>query len=119
VLTNDHFDAAATAHARNLTAKEIGLAVEVTSESTAADDREPGRQRTRPTKWNGYAHEEVEFYLLVDRAPNRARVTLFTEPNPARGIYVGEKHWSFGETVVLPEPFGIEIPTATWMPWDE
>lgn len=119
VLTDEAFRSAATARARNLTAKQIGIAVEVTSKWTAAEDRQPGERRDRPTKWNGYAHEEVAYYLLVDRAPTEAAVTLFTEPNPARGIYAGEQSWKFGETVVLPEPFGVEIPTDSWQPWEE
>ena len=121
VLVEEEFRSASAAHARALTAKQIGMAVEVTSKWTANSDREPGRSRAKPkrTKWNGYAHEEVEFYLLVDRAPNKATVTLFTEPNSARGIYDGTQSWKFGETVVLPEPFGVEIATDAWAPWSE
>jgi Putative restriction endonuclease len=117
VLAEEEFRSASAADARTLIAKEIGMAVEVTSKWTAIRDREPGSKRGRPTKWNGYAHEGVEFYLLVDRAPNKTRVTLFTDPDPARGVYVSEQHWAFGETVVLPEPFGVEIPTDAWVPW--
>ena len=117
VLTADVFEAASNQHARSLTADMIGLVVEITSKATAADDRAPGRQRVRPTKWDGYAHEEVEFYLLVDRAPNKAVVTLYTEPNPARGLYLADQLWKFGETIMLPEPFGVEIPTENWLPW--
>lgn len=119
VLPTREYEDPSNASARHLTAKKIGMAVEVTSKWTAADDRVPGRKRTRPTKWNGYAHEEVEFYLLVDRAPDKAKVTLYTEPNPARGSYLGEQSWTFGETVLLPEPFGVEIPTDAWEPWEE
>lgn len=119
VLSAEAFEAAANQRARNLTADMVGLVAEITSKATAADDREPGRQRARPTKWNGYAYEEVEFYLLIDRAPNKALVTLYTEPNPARGLYLAEQQWKFGETIVLPEPFGVEIPTAEWLPWEK
>lgn len=119
VLSADLFEAAASKHARNLTADMIGMVVEITSKATAADDREPGRQRVRPTKWNGYAHEEVEFYLLVDGAPNKALVTLYTEPNPARGLYLAAQQWAFGDTIVLPEPFGVEISTENWLPWEK
>jgi Putative restriction endonuclease len=119
VLTEDEFRSAATAHAKNLTARQIGMAIEVTSKSTAADDRQPGATRERPTKWNGYAHEEVDFYLLVDRAPHKAKVTLFADPNPARGIYEGMRSWKFGEKIVLPEPFGVEILTDAWRPWGD
>jgi hypothetical protein len=119
VLTAEDFDGAATANVRNVTAKQIGLVVEVTSESTAANDRKPGSRRRRPTKWNGYANEGLEFYLLVDRAPNKAAVTLFTEPDPGLGTYRSAQQWAFGETIVLPEPFGIEIPTKAWQPWEK
>lgn len=119
VLNADDFAAAAGQRARSLTADQVGMVVEITSKAAAADDREPGRQRARPTKWNGYAHEEVEFYLLVDRAPNKALITLYTEPNPARGRYLAEQRWKFGDTVTLPEPFGIEIPTGDWLPWQK
>lgn len=65
----------------------------VTSESTTGYDRRPGRSRSAPrqTKRIGYAREDVEFYVLVDRAPKAARVTLFTEPDPQRGIYEREQ----------------------------
>ncbi|MBS2966063.1 Uma2 family endonuclease [Actinocrinis puniceicyclus] len=119
VLNADVFEAAARQRLRNLTADQVGLVVEITSKATAADDREPGRQRARPTKWNGYAHEEVEFYLLVDRAPNKALATLYSEPNPARGLYLDEQRWKFGETITLPEPFGVEIPTEDWLTWEK
>ena len=117
-LSAEVFSAAATQHARHLTAEQIGMAVEITSEATAADDREPDRQRTRPTKWNGYAHEGVEFYLLVDRAPDKRCVTLYSDPDLPEGVYDSAKTWEFGETVTLPEPFEVEIPTEGWLPWE-
>lgn len=119
VLPTAEYDDPSNTNARHLVARQIGMAVEVTSKSNAADDREPGERRTRRTKWNGYAHEEVGYYLLVDRAPNHAMVTLFTEPNPARGIYLAQRSWKFGETIVLPEPFAVEISTAAWEPWGD
>ena len=119
VLSADAYEAAARQRVRNLRADQVGMVVEITSKATAADDREPGRQRTRPTKWNGYAHEEVEFYLLVDRAPNKALVTLYSEPNPARGLYLAEQRWRFGDAIVLPEPFGVEIPADAWQTWEK
>lgn len=87
---------------------------------TTTVNRQPARSRSKPkrTKWSGCAQERAEFYLLVDRALKAAKVTLFTEPNPERGIYEGEQSWAFGETVVLPEPFGVEIPTGEWEPWE-
>lgn len=119
VLSQTDFDAADAANMLSLTAEQIGMAIEITSKSTAAEDREPGPKRTRRTKWTGYANEGVGFYLLVDRAPDEPTVTLFSNPNRPLGIFRTEKCWRFGETVVLPEPFGIEIPTEGWQPWDE
>jgi hypothetical protein len=118
VLAVDEFEVAAKTNVRNLTVERIGMVVEVTSRSTAADDREPGPQRKRPTKWNGYAREGVEFYLLVDRAPDKCVATLFTEPDREQGVYVSNQPWKFGETIVLPEPFSVEIPTEGWLPWE-
>jgi Putative restriction endonuclease len=117
VLRKEEFYAAAARGARSLKVGDVGMVVEVTSEATAADDREPDPQRVRPTKWNGYAREGVGFYLLVDRVPDKALVTLYTDPHPARGVFLAQQSWKFGETVVLPEPFGVEIPTERWLPW--
>ncbi|MEV4256628.1 Uma2 family endonuclease [Spirillospora sp. NPDC049652] len=96
---------------------ELTLAVEVTSRSNVAEDREPGPRRRRPSKWNGYARTGVPFYLLVDRDPQVAATTLFTEPNPA-GMYEESVKWKFGEIVELPEPFGVRMGSQEWEPWD-
>jgi hypothetical protein len=119
VLGQTDLDAVSEANARHVTAVQIGMAIEITSRATAAEDRKPGPKRTRPTKWNGYANEGVEFYLLVDRAPDKPLVTFYSNPNRPRGIFRDAEHWRFGETVVPPEPFGIEIPTEGWQPWDD
>lgn len=107
------------AEVRNLIAEQIGMVVEVTSKSTASTDREPHEDDERRTKWNGYAHEGVEFYLLVDREPNTALATLFTTADLPDGEYRACRQWVFGETIVLPEPFGVEIPTENWLPWEK
>ena len=117
VLESDAFQAARDARAAYLTAKQVWLVVEVTSKSDAAEDREPGPRRRRSTKWNGYAREGIEFYLRVDRDPREAKATLFTDPDRARGEYGTSRDWAFGETVVLPEPFGIDIHIDSWRPW--
>jgi hypothetical protein len=119
VLSVDEYEDPSNADARNLIAEQIGMAVEITSKPTASTDREPDSDRERWTKWNGYAHEGVEFYLLVDRGPEAGCVSLFSEPDLPDGVYRRRERWMFGETVVLPEPFGIEIPTEGWQPWDE
>jgi Uma2 family endonuclease len=97
--------------------EHVKLAVEVTSPSNAADDREPGPRRKRPTKWAGYASVGVPFYLLIDRDPKKVKATLYSDPDTAEGTYRSSKTWSFGEVIELPEPFGIEIPTTSWQDW--
>ncbi|WP_433326411.1 Uma2 family endonuclease [Spirillospora sp. CA-294931] len=103
---------------KKLRPHQIGLVVEVTSPSNAADDRRPGKKRVTPTKWNGYARVSIPYYLLVDRDPRTARITLFSEPNTAKGDYDSAVHWTFGETVKLPKPLGFDIPTGEWETWD-
>ncbi|MBS2966064.1 Uma2 family endonuclease [Actinocrinis puniceicyclus] len=119
VMSNEEYDDPANESARNLVAEQIAMVVEITSRSTATNDRVPAADAEHRTKWNGYAHEGVPFYLLVDRAPSVARVSLFTDPYLPDGVYQTEKHWAFGETIVLPEPFRVEIPTDVWRPWQK
>jgi Uma2 family endonuclease len=97
--------------------QDLEFVLEVTSPSTAPEDRVPGRRRTTPTKWNGYARVGIPFYLLVDRDPKEARTTLFSTPDTTSGDYAESVSWAFGEPIKLPEPFGIEIPTDEWEPW--
>ncbi|MQY18132.1 Uma2 family endonuclease [Nocardia macrotermitis] len=97
---------------------QVALAVEVTSPSTAAEDRQPGSRRVRPSKWNGYARVGIEYYLIVDRDPKVAVTTLFTAPDRESGRYRESVNWKFGERIDLPEPFGVSIRTDEWTPWD-
>ncbi|MCD0447923.1 Uma2 family endonuclease [Actinocorallia sp. API 0066] len=97
-------------------ADQVELAVEVTSKSNAAQDRK-ARPGGRQTKWSGYARAEVPYYLLVDRDPKVARTTLYSVPDAATGAYLQEEVWEFGKPVVLPEHFGVTIPTDNWRPW--
>ncbi|WP_176611783.1 Uma2 family endonuclease [Actinomadura sp. WMMB 499] len=95
----------------------LELVLEVTSPSNACDDRRPGNRRRTPSKWNGYARVAIPHYLLVDRDPKAARTTLFSSPDQATGEYRESVSWEFGATVKLPDPFGLEIPTDEWDPW--
>jgi Uma2 family endonuclease len=95
---------------------QLELVVEVTSKSNAHNDRQPIVGR-RATKWTGYARCGVPYYLLIDRDPRQSGITLFSEPNRAEGRYQAQESWKFGDPVVLPEPFGIEIDTSLWRPW--
>ncbi|GAB3985293.1 Uma2 family endonuclease [Actinoallomurus acanthiterrae] len=104
--------------ARYLLPPQVDLAVEVTSPSNAANDREPGQLRMKPTKWGGYAATGIPYYLLVDRDPQMPRTTLYARPDVHAGTYETLTTWKFGETIHLPEPFGLDIPTDDWEPWD-
>jgi Uma2 family endonuclease len=118
LLDEEIFAAARKARVSYLVPDQIELVIEVTSPSNAGDDRELGPRRTRITKWNGYARAEIPYYLLVDRDPKIARATLFSIPDQNAGAYLHQESWKFGETVRLPDPFGLEIPTGEWQPWD-
>ncbi|WP_141577423.1 Uma2 family endonuclease [Actinomadura sp. WMMA1423] len=117
VLSEQNDQQANSAQLKKILPHHLTLVLEVTSPSTGAEDRLPGKKRFRPTKWNGYARVGIPFYLLVDRDPREARTTLFSSPDTASGDYVEAVSWEFGEAVKLPEPFGLEIPTDEWEPW--
>ncbi|WP_165495282.1 Uma2 family endonuclease [Actinomadura roseirufa] len=117
VLSEDNDRKAQAAQVKKVRPQLLELAVEVTSPTNAADDRRPGGRRSRPTKWSGYARVGIPYYLLVDRAPGAALTTLFSEPDTTAGEYREAVSWAFGESVKLPEPLGLEIPTDEWEPW--
>ncbi|MEO3787853.1 Uma2 family endonuclease [Actinocorallia sp. B10E7] len=98
-----------------LASDEVELVLEVTSRGNAWRDRPP--LDGPATKWTAYARAEIPYYLLVDRDPKAARAVLYTIPHAANGAYLDEQVWSFGETITLPDPFGVEIPTGEWLPW--
>jgi Putative restriction endonuclease len=116
VLDLETSDQARDTHARHLLSEQVGMVVEVTSESNAADDRQPSLRRSTGTKWNGYAQVKVPYYLLVDRAPRTAQTVLYSDPDPASGAYLHFESWKFGETIRLPAPLGFEITTDDWRP---
>lgn len=45
--------------------------------------------------------------------------TLYSDPETEAGAYRESQVWRFGETINLPEPFSVEIPTDGWEAWDE
>src|SRR3989440_4811684 len=60
VCSSDLFDGDVTSTgARYLLPPQVDLAVEVTSPSNSANDREPGQLRVKSTKWGGYAATEI------------------------------------------------------------
>lgn len=76
------------------------LVAEVTSDSTAARDREK--------KIHGYARAGIPVYLLIDR--EEGEVTVFSEPDGDE-YAKGAKH-KMGLAVPLPSPLGFELDTA-------
>jgi Uma2 family endonuclease len=117
VMDKDVAEQGRLADVHKLLPYQLALAVEVTSPSTAAEDRRPGPRRARPSKWNGYARVGIEYYLIVDRDPKIATSTLYINPNRESGSYQESMAWKFGETITLPEPFGVSIRTDEWTPW--
>ncbi|WP_106403002.1 Uma2 family endonuclease [Actinocorallia populi] len=101
-----------------LVSDQIEMVVEVTSPSNAGNDRRPAKANTKFSKWRDYAQVGIPYYLLVDRDPKAKVITLYSIPDAATGAYLQEESWKFGETVVLPEHLGVEIPTDEWLPWD-
>lgn len=114
-LETETFAAAQRADVLYVVPDQVELVVEVTSPSNAGNDRRP-REHRKLTKWNGYARSEIPYYLLIDRDPGVSRITLYSIPDGASGGHLHQDTWEFGETVVLPDPFGLEIPAA-WRPW--
>jgi hypothetical protein len=56
---------------------------------------------------------------LVDRDPKVAQSTLYSIPSQSAAAYLHEESWGFGETIRLPDPFGVEIATTDWRPWSD
>ncbi|GAA2718147.1 Uma2 family endonuclease [Actinocorallia aurantiaca] len=107
--------AARHAQVTSLISDEVELVMEVTSWGNIRRERPPVDGRA--TKWAAYARAEIPYYLLIDRDPKAARVVLYTIPDAATGAYLDEQTWAFGEAVVLPDPFGLKIPTDEWRTW--
>lgn len=86
-------------------AEEAIFVVEVTSKSTAHQDRGP--------KLWGYAHAGIPLYLLVDRwnpDGGGGEVTLFSDPEDGR--YTSIIKVPFGKEIHLPEPFDLTLDTG-------
>ncbi|MFC0038983.1 Uma2 family endonuclease [Actinomadura rayongensis] len=118
VLPRDAYVNAMRDKVRKLRPEHLELVVEVTSPTNAPTDRRSGPRRTAPTKWHEYARVGVPFYLLVDRDPKVATVTLFSEPDRAAGEYGDAIEWKFGEKVELPAPLGFSFATDEWDTWN-
>ncbi|MEU5580083.1 Uma2 family endonuclease [Streptomyces huasconensis] len=81
------------------------LVVEVTSPSNARHDR--------VSKPAAYAAAGIPLYLLIDRwAPGGPTITLYGEP--AGDVHRVLQACKFGDTVRLPEPFGLDLDTSAF-----
>lgn len=89
-------------------AAELLLVVEITSEDTADNDR--------IWKWQGYAAAGIPLYLLVDRWSRPAATRLFSAPEPADRKYQQAVMVPFGASILLPEPFDIEVDSSEFQP---
>ncbi|WP_327700209.1 Uma2 family endonuclease [Streptomyces sp. NBC_00459] len=81
-------------------AAPVLLVAEVTSESTAARDRDK--------KIRGYARADIPVYLLIDR--EEGEVLVYSEPSG--DDYAKSLKHKLGLTVPLPAPLGFELDTA-------
>lgn len=77
----------------------VELVVEVGSESSIRNDREPKRLL--------YASQNIPLYLLVD--PLLALVTLYTDPQ--HGDYLAHHTVAFGDPITIPAPFALRLET--------
>lgn len=93
------------------------VAIEVT-EPDAGTGRGPGalRHRGYPTRTD-LARLGVPCYLLVDRAPDVAEVTVFAEPDVEAGRFTRAATIGFGEPFQLPDPIGLTVSTDRWRVW--
>ncbi|MFI6287142.1 Uma2 family endonuclease [Streptomyces sp. NPDC051018] len=81
------------------------LIVEITSKSTAGNDR--------IKKPAGYAHAGVPLYLLIDGwASGGPTATLYGEPE--NGVYRVLQAAKFGDPIRLPAPFGLDLDTSSF-----
>lgn len=83
---------------------EVKLVAEVTS---------PGRRdliRDRETKYAAYANAGIPLYLIIDRYDGDGFTTLYS--NPSGKEYLDAHKVPFGERLMLPKPFEVEIDTA-------
>jgi Uma2 family endonuclease len=84
--------------------EKVGLVVEVVS---------PGRrdiERDRVSKYKAYAQAGIPLYLLIDRYDGDGFTTLYS--NPSGSEYLDTHKVAFGDKLLLPEPFEVEVDTA-------
>jgi Uma2 family endonuclease len=79
------------------------LVAEVVSPSSRRNDRE--------VKHRIYAQSRIPLYLLIDKFADPPAVTIFSEPSD--GGYLRRTSARAGRPLRLPEPFGIDLDTAS------
>ncbi|WND36659.1 Uma2 family endonuclease [Streptomyces sp. BB1-1-1] len=79
------------------------MVVEVTSYDSDTD------RRDRHEKPAAYGQAGIPLYLLIDR--DSCTVTVHSSPDRRVGGYRDARVTKFGETLVLPDPVGIELDT--------
>lgn len=79
------------------------MVVEVTSYDSDTD------RRDRHEKPTAYGEAGIPVYLLIDR--DSCTVTVHSSPDRQVGGYRDARVTKFGETLVLPDPVGIELDT--------
>ncbi|ORT58852.1 Uma2 family endonuclease [Streptomyces sp. CB03238] len=78
------------------------LVCEVTSRSTAANDR--------AKKILGYARAGIPVYLLIDRQVEGGAIFVYSKPEG--DSYTRQEKYTSSQTVPLPDPLGFEIDTS-------
>ncbi|MGW7413519.1 Uma2 family endonuclease [Streptomyces sp. NPDC054863] len=86
---------------------EVLMTVEVTSRDSDTN------QCDRIDKPRAYAEADIPVYLLIDRDSHEVKV----HSEPGNGQYRQVRTVPFGETVLLPDPVGIELDTEPLKSW--
>lgn len=103
-------DAAVEAAQIAPSAEDALLVVEIVSKHNAEQDR-------KKKLW-GYAHGQVPLYLLIDAwEQNGPTVVLYEQPQ--NGRYHHATTVEFGDSIILPKPFDLELDTSEFPPPQE
>ncbi|MBA8948937.1 hypothetical protein HNR61_000535 [Actinomadura namibiensis] len=112
MLDREVLEAAAREGAHYLLPGQVEIVAEVTPWSGPDATRPPTDGRI--SKWTACARAGIPHHLLIDRHADEPRTTPYSAPDSGAGTYGSARSRAFGEVVVLPEPFSIEIDSARW-----
>lgn len=104
----------AIAHPDTETNSEFREALVMVVEVTSSKTRETV-ENDFGIKKKQYAKGGVPLYLLVDQERSAWHLHALTSGWP---VYQIAAEGSYGEPIPLPEPFGFDLPTDTWPPYD-